>query len=164
MLEQRDYQTRIIDRTLAAVDQGHRSILIEAACSAGKTVMVHVIAQRLYERYGRPAARSDLGGATSLICTYRKAPWLRVRTPTQGIPFRRWRPHFRKSGAGHAPREKRSLPLVSPNANLESSRSHRWDGFQLLISRCPGSFQSSLGTGFSRCRTGHRFQAATLPT
>ncbi len=52
MLEHRDYQRRIIDRTLAAVDQGHRSILIEAACSAGKTVIAHVIAQRLYELFG----------------------------------------------------------------------------------------------------------------
>ena len=52
MLEHRDYQRRIIDRTLAAVDQGHRSILIEAACSAGKTVIAHVIAQRWYERHG----------------------------------------------------------------------------------------------------------------
>ena len=58
MLQQRDYQTRIIDRTIAAVDQGHRSILIEAACSAGKTVIAHVIAQRLYERYGWTAGQT----------------------------------------------------------------------------------------------------------
>ena len=61
MLEQREYPTRVIDRTLAAVDQGHRSILIEAACSAGKTVMAHVIAQRLYERHGWTAGWTATG-------------------------------------------------------------------------------------------------------
>jgi superfamily II DNA or RNA helicase len=52
MIEIRDYQTRIIQRTLDAVKEGHRHILIEAATGAGKTVMAHLIAQQLHQLYG----------------------------------------------------------------------------------------------------------------
>jgi superfamily II DNA or RNA helicase len=52
MLETRDYQTRVIDKTLKAIDEGHESILIESPTGSGKTIMGHIIAQRLSERYG----------------------------------------------------------------------------------------------------------------
>jgi len=52
MIETRDYQQRIIQRTLDVVEQGARFILIESACGSGKTVMGHLIAQRLHEKYG----------------------------------------------------------------------------------------------------------------
>ncbi len=52
MIETRDYQTRIIDHTLAAIEEGHRNILIESPTGAGKTVVAHLIARSLHERYG----------------------------------------------------------------------------------------------------------------
>ncbi|MFA9479359.1 DEAD/DEAH box helicase [Phycisphaerales bacterium AB-hyl4] len=52
MLEPRDYQQRIIEQALAAVDEGHRSILIESPTGSGKTIMAHLIAQALHRRYG----------------------------------------------------------------------------------------------------------------
>jgi superfamily II DNA or RNA helicase len=52
MIEIRDYQTRIVERTLKAIVDGHRHILIEAPCGAGKTVIGHILAKRLHELYG----------------------------------------------------------------------------------------------------------------
>jgi len=52
MIETREYQTRIIDTVIAAVADGHSHILIEAPTGAGKTIIAHLIAQRLYEIYG----------------------------------------------------------------------------------------------------------------
>jgi superfamily II DNA or RNA helicase len=52
MLEIRDYQTRIVERTMAAIAEGHRHILIESPTGSGKTICGHLIAQRLYDTYG----------------------------------------------------------------------------------------------------------------
>jgi len=52
MIEARDYQTRIVERTIKAVQDGHRHILIEAPTGAGKTVMGHLVAKRLHELFG----------------------------------------------------------------------------------------------------------------
>jgi superfamily II DNA or RNA helicase len=51
-LELRDYQSRIVDRTLQAIVDGHRHILIESPTGSGKTVIGHLIAQRLHQIYG----------------------------------------------------------------------------------------------------------------
>jgi len=51
-IEQRDYQRRIIQRAMEAVDQNHQSILIESATGSGKSIMGHLLAEALYERYG----------------------------------------------------------------------------------------------------------------
>ena len=52
MLETRPYQTRIVERALKAVEDSHRNVLLESACGSGKTIMAHLIAKGLYERYG----------------------------------------------------------------------------------------------------------------
>lgn len=52
MLETRDYQSRILQRTLQAIDEGHRHILIESPTGSGKTVIAHLIAQALHDRHG----------------------------------------------------------------------------------------------------------------
>jgi len=52
MLETRDYQIRIIERAIQAIDEGHRHILIEAPTGAGKTVIGHLIAKALHARHG----------------------------------------------------------------------------------------------------------------
>ena len=52
MIEVRDYQTRIVQRTLDSIRDGHRHVLIEAATGAGKTVMGHLVAKQLHELYG----------------------------------------------------------------------------------------------------------------
>ena len=51
-VESRDYQARIINKALDAVDDGHKSILIESATGSGKTIMALTIAQNLHERLG----------------------------------------------------------------------------------------------------------------
>lgn len=52
IIETRDYQQRIIKKTLAAVEDNHRNILIESATGSGKTLMAHLIARELFEKYG----------------------------------------------------------------------------------------------------------------
>ena len=52
MIETRDYQQRIIQRAIEAVEEGHRYILIESPTGAGKSIMGHLIAQKLHEKYG----------------------------------------------------------------------------------------------------------------
>ena len=52
MLEVRDYQARIVERTLQAVQDGHRHVLIESPTGSGKSLMAHLIAQALHEKYG----------------------------------------------------------------------------------------------------------------
>ena len=51
-IETRVYQTRTIENTLRAIQEGHRHILIIAPTGAGKTVMALEIARRLNEAYG----------------------------------------------------------------------------------------------------------------
>jgi superfamily II DNA or RNA helicase len=51
-LELRDYQSRIVERTLQAIVDGHHHILIESPTGSGKTVIAHLIAQRLHQQYG----------------------------------------------------------------------------------------------------------------
>ena len=51
-LETRDYQARIVGNVLDAVQDGHKSVLLESPTGAGKTVMAHLVAQELYRKYG----------------------------------------------------------------------------------------------------------------
>lgn len=51
-IETREYQSRVINRTIKAVDEGHQNILIVAPTGSGKTIMGHVIALNLYHIYG----------------------------------------------------------------------------------------------------------------
>jgi superfamily II DNA or RNA helicase len=52
MIEQREYQIRIIDKTYTAfVDQNYKSVLIESPCGSGKTVMGLIALHRLSERF-----------------------------------------------------------------------------------------------------------------
>ena len=51
-IEKRDYQVRIVERTLQAIKEGHQNVLIESTTGSGKTCMGHVIAQRLHDLYG----------------------------------------------------------------------------------------------------------------
>ena len=52
MLQVRDYQQRIVDHVVQAVEDGHKSVLIESPTGAGKTVVAHLVAKRLHEMYG----------------------------------------------------------------------------------------------------------------
>lgn len=52
MIETRDYQQRIIQRALQAIEEGHRYILIESPTGSGKSIMGHLIAQELHRKYG----------------------------------------------------------------------------------------------------------------
>jgi superfamily II DNA or RNA helicase len=52
MLEVRDYQSRIVDRTLQAIEDGHKNVLIVAPTGAGKSLMGHLVAKALHEKYG----------------------------------------------------------------------------------------------------------------
>jgi len=52
MIEVRDYQTRIVQKTLDAIRDGHRHILLESPTGSGKTVIAHLVAKRLHELYG----------------------------------------------------------------------------------------------------------------
>jgi superfamily II DNA or RNA helicase len=52
VIETRDYQTRIVERAIQAIDEGHRHILIESPTGSGKTVIGHLIAKALHERHG----------------------------------------------------------------------------------------------------------------
>ena len=52
VVEDREYQGRVIGNVLEAVDAGHKSILIEAPTGAGKTVMVHRIIDELLNKFG----------------------------------------------------------------------------------------------------------------
>jgi len=62
--EYRDYQHRVISNTLKAIEEGHRSILIELPTGAGKTVSGHALAKILNEkhnyRYGWTCMRQIL--------------------------------------------------------------------------------------------------------
>jgi superfamily II DNA or RNA helicase len=51
-LEDRDYQNRIIAKTMEAIEEGHRNIMIELATGAGKTIIAFKIAAECYNRYG----------------------------------------------------------------------------------------------------------------
>jgi len=48
----RNYQSRIVNKVMEAIGQGHRSILIEAPAGSGKTIMAHVIMQQLKQTMG----------------------------------------------------------------------------------------------------------------
>lgn len=52
MIETRDYQQRIVQRAIEAVEEGHRYILIESPTGSGKSIMGHLIAQKLHEKFG----------------------------------------------------------------------------------------------------------------
>src|ERR1035437_3222718 len=52
LLQIRDYQGRIVDHAIKAVEDGHKSILIESPTGSGKSLMAHLVAQRLHEKYG----------------------------------------------------------------------------------------------------------------
>lgn len=52
IVEDRPYQNRVVDKTVQAVKDGHKSILIESPCGSGKTVMAIRISQRLHEEFG----------------------------------------------------------------------------------------------------------------
>jgi superfamily II DNA or RNA helicase len=51
-IEARDYQVRIVQRTLKAIADGHRNVLIESATGSGKTVIGHLIARELNRLHG----------------------------------------------------------------------------------------------------------------
>jgi superfamily II DNA or RNA helicase len=51
-LEVRDYQQRIVANVLDAVQDGHKSVLLESPTGAGKSLMAHLVAKELYRRYG----------------------------------------------------------------------------------------------------------------
>lgn len=50
MIKQIPYQLAIIDKTIKAIDEGHKRILIESATGSGKTIIGQLIAKTLYER------------------------------------------------------------------------------------------------------------------
>jgi len=51
-VQARDYQQRIVDHVVQAVEESHKSVLIESPTGSGKTVMAHLVAQKLHEKYG----------------------------------------------------------------------------------------------------------------
>lgn len=50
--QKRDYQTRVIEKTIAFFEAGDSSVLIESATGSGKTIMALSICKRLEEKYG----------------------------------------------------------------------------------------------------------------
>lgn len=52
MLESRDYQQRIVKKVMAAIENGHKNILIESPTGSGKTVTGHIILGELYKKHG----------------------------------------------------------------------------------------------------------------
>lgn len=50
IVEERDYQIRIKENVLKAVDEGHKSILIVAPTGSGKTIIGHQVIEELYKR------------------------------------------------------------------------------------------------------------------
>ena len=49
-VQARDYQQRIVDHVVQAVEESHKSVLIESPTGSGKTVMAHLVAQKLHEK------------------------------------------------------------------------------------------------------------------
>jgi superfamily II DNA or RNA helicase len=52
IIQFRDYQHRVVSNTIQAIEEGHKSILIESPTGSGKTIMAHMIAKLLHERFG----------------------------------------------------------------------------------------------------------------
>ena len=52
IIQTRDYQVRVLSKTLAAINEGHRNILIEAPTGAGKTIMALMLAKKLHQLFG----------------------------------------------------------------------------------------------------------------
>lgn len=52
IVETRLYQQRVIDNTMKAIREGHKSILITLPTGAGKSIIGHLLAKRLIEEYG----------------------------------------------------------------------------------------------------------------
>lgn len=50
--QERDYQTRVIEKTLAFFEAGDTSVLIESPTGSGKTIMALSICKQLEEKYG----------------------------------------------------------------------------------------------------------------
>jgi len=48
-IQNRPYQTRVIDKVMAAIEEGHQNILVCSPTGSGKTIMAHEVARRLYE-------------------------------------------------------------------------------------------------------------------
>lgn len=51
-IQTREYQTRVINRTLQAYDDGHKTVMVELPTGAGKTIIALRLAQILSETFG----------------------------------------------------------------------------------------------------------------
>ena len=63
MLEVRDHQARIVNHVVQAVEDGHKAIPLESPTGSGRSLMAHLVAQRLHDRYGWTAGWTGPGPA-----------------------------------------------------------------------------------------------------